>query len=165
MTVSCKKCGATTAWGTTELCPSCTAEARSSALYPNLPPLPPSMQKIHKWVIEFGGHDTAHVIPPRGYIELRNSPQIRNFRPMRVSISAVPKARLDVEIRVANVCFPLGCCDVWDRKEGQLPTAFIADLVGVQEIDFSNTVTVRIFNRYRRLSTIVAAQVDGVYHA
>jgi hypothetical protein len=121
--------------------------------------------KVRPWIIGYGGERQAHKVTPRGRCTFSDRSMVNNFRPLALIITAVPKARLTVEVRIGNIIHPLGMCEAWSRLPTQLANVFATPLQAHQStIGPSVNIDVVIFNRYHRFSTEVSIQVEGVYH-
>jgi hypothetical protein len=120
----------------------------------------PALVVGRPWVIMFH-MDSGRFVPAQSYVSTHGRSEVPNFRALYFCMSSVPKARLDVELRISSERFPLGMCDTWMRRS-TLPTAYVKS-IHLPTLGPANDIEVRVFNRYQRLSTPVAFCIEGVF--
>jgi hypothetical protein len=83
------------------------------------------------------------------------------FRPMQIAISTNSRAKLSVEFRLRNQCWEFGAIDSWNRRQGQIATSFIRELVGLDSVTPADKIAIAVTN-YGKFTSKVFAQIDGV---
>lgn len=107
-----------------------------------------------------------NVLRPLSTNEFGSCPVLA-YRAKWLKISAHPKARLICTLTVMGTTFyELGSCDLWERFQYQLPTAFIislSSLLSYATIQVSSRVNLKVVNASAKYTRRINAQIDGVH--